>query len=152
MRKQKRLGSWQQCWVDFLSRYNFDNIYRKGKTNYLADNLSCLYEGEPTPTDHYLNDPIDNDIKSDTDMTTSSQYSAMTSSKTFYGSGSWDAQDEQRMIDLTQEAEAAEQQSELDYNPPNASNQTFNSDPRLCLCGPNIVSYFTTRSEKWKQK
>jgi len=53
------------------------------------------------------------------------------------------------MIDLTQEAEAAEQQSELDYNP---SNQTFDSDPRPRLCGPDIVSYFTTRSEKRKQE
>src|SRR5205085_8582904 len=55
------------------------------------------------------------------------------------------------MIDLTQEAEAAEQQSELSYNPPNASNQTFDSDCRPHLCGPDIVSYFTTRSEKQKQ-
>jgi len=141
MRKQKHLGSRQQCWVDFLSRYDFDIIYRKGKTNYLADALSRLHEGEPTPTDHYLKDPTDDDTESDTDTTTSSQYSAMTSSKTSYGSGSWDAQDEQRMIDLTQEAEAAEQQTELDYNP---SNQTFDSDPRPCLCGPDIVSYFTT--------
>ena len=79
-----------------------------GKTNYLVDTLSCLHEDEPTPTDHYLKDPTDNDTESNTDMTISSQYSAMTSSKTSYGSGSWDAQDEQRMIDLTQEAEAAE--------------------------------------------
>src|SRR5437588_10485386 len=98
MRKQKRLGGRQQRWVDFLSRYDFDIIYRKGKTNYLADALSRLHEGEPTPTDHFLKDPIDNDTESETDTTTSSQYSAMTSSKTSYGSGSWDAQDEQRII------------------------------------------------------
>ena len=76
----------------------------------------------------------------------------MTSSKTSYGSGSWDAQDEQRMIDLTQEAEAAEQQSELDYNPPNALNQTFDSNPRPRLYSPDIISYFNTRSKKRKQE
>src|SRR5205085_12045099 len=56
------------------------------------------------------------------------------------------------MIDLTKEAEAAEQQGELDYNPPYPSNQTFNSDPRPRLYGPDIVFYFTTRFEKRKQE
>src|SRR5205085_1816133 len=102
MRKQKRRGGRQQRWVDFLSRYDFDIIYRKGKTNYLVDALSRLHEGEPIPTDHYLKDPTDNDTESEIDTTTSSQYSAMTSSKTSYSSGSWDAQDEQRMIDHPQ--------------------------------------------------
>src|SRR5437588_7205948 len=113
MRKQKHLRSRQQYWVDFFSCHDFNIIYCKGKTNYLADILSRLHEGKPIPTDHYLKDPTDNDTESERDTTTSSQYSAMTSSKTSYSSGSWDVQDEQKMIDLIQEVEAAEQQTEL---------------------------------------
>jgi hypothetical protein len=43
---QDRLSSQQTCWMEYLSRFNFDLQYIKGKLNEVADCLSRYYESD----------------------------------------------------------------------------------------------------------
>ena len=143
MKKQKRLGSRQQRWVDFLSRYDFNIIYRRGKTNYLADALSRLHEGEPSPTDIYLKDPTK--VYTDDESVTSntSHYSGLVASGSSYSS--WEPGDIHRIGEITYDA-AAREQSEPQRTPttePNAEQGIITS--------PEWISFFTTRAQKRKQ-
>ena len=43
---QRRLNSRQARWMEFLTRFDFDIVYIKGKTNLVADALSRYYEND----------------------------------------------------------------------------------------------------------
>ena len=43
---QRKLSSRQTCWMEYLSRFDFDIRYIKGITNKVADSLSCYYESD----------------------------------------------------------------------------------------------------------
>ena len=149
MMHQRNLGERQQRWANFLTRYEFEILYRRGRTNYLADALSRLHEDGPSKSDIYLQDPTDNITA--TEATTDNRYSGMVSS----GSSSYspmDSEGETQASQLTHEAEEAELQLEQQRMPPitasHPSNPTFDSTP---LQGADFASFFTTRAGKRKQ-
>ena len=46
MLKTSKLGAAQICWLSELALYDFDIVYRTGRSNLIADALSCRPEAE----------------------------------------------------------------------------------------------------------
>ena len=44
--KTNKLGTVQICWLSELALYDFDIVYRTGRSNLIADALSCRPEAE----------------------------------------------------------------------------------------------------------
>jgi hypothetical protein len=62
---QKNLSGRQARWMEFLSRFDFDIRYVKGKDNKVADTLSCYYEYDTWEDLCLVSDYVDADVRLD---------------------------------------------------------------------------------------
>ena len=55
---QSRLSNRQFRWMDYMSRFDFDITYVKGKLNKIADCLSCYYESDTSADVHEFHEYV----------------------------------------------------------------------------------------------
>ena len=58
---QQTLTVYQQCWMDYKSKFNFDIIDAKRELNKVADCLSHYYESDMSKNVHYVYDYVHTD-------------------------------------------------------------------------------------------
>jgi len=62
---QSQLSNRQFCWIDYMSRFNFDITYVKGEYNKVADCLSHYYESDTAADIHAYHDYVQAGLKVD---------------------------------------------------------------------------------------
>jgi hypothetical protein len=62
---QDRLSSCQTCWMEYLSRFDFDIQYIQGKLNKVADCLSRYYESNMCYDVYDISEYVDADVRPD---------------------------------------------------------------------------------------